>query len=207
MTERSERITYDEVESICSFLDNQDIEISTIKVHTILGKGSNTTISKYIEKWKTETISKLFKLSSKTIRFLEAEVENEAYKITNTVNMKLQEVEKERKILIDNNKQIQFKYDELKERYNKLEGNLNHEIEMHKQYKSAQQIEINHQKNELLDLQKENNKTAQENILLQTKLEMILEQNSELKNTLEKITTEKNSLLIELGMKKGFEKV
>lgn len=106
--ERSERITYDDVENICTFLDKQKIEITILKVHSILGKGSNTTISKYIEKWKNEEKNKSFKINPKIIRFLEAEIENESYKLTNSVNQKLNEVEKQNNELIDNIRKIRY---------------------------------------------------------------------------------------------------
>jgi len=199
MEKRMERITYDEVANICDFFRTAEKEPTILKIHSILEKGSNSTIANYLKKWKTEEANRKTKLSLKVIRFLEAEIENESLKMTSKAKAENITLEKGVKDLrdeldISHNKieDLESLIEKQKNEYEKTITKLTHQIE-------AQKLENNSYKKKVEDLWAESKEALSNTIAIKTRYKLSKESEKKLELKIDQLEKEKEKLLIQIG--------
>jgi hypothetical protein len=199
MEKRSERINYEDVANICTLLKSANIEPSVRKIYSILESGSNSTITKYFEKWLKEESNRKIKLSINITRLLESEIENEALKMSNNArseNIKLSQYisQLEDELLIRNNK------------IEKLELNLNREQEQNQKNNlklttqiDAEKLETKAYKEKCENLLKENREILSKSISIETQYMISKENEKKLETKIVKLENEKEKLLLQIG--------
>lgn len=199
MTKRSERISYEEVASICDLLKEAGVEPSQTKVYAILQRGSNSTIAKYISQWTEKEKDKPVKLKRTIIRSVEAEIEKESYRLSVEAENRAQKAIIEAE---EANVKLATAATELNNLYSAIEGQkkaYSDQIE-----KLLNQIDI--EKLEKETLSKQINEKAQDFIKMVASTSALEAQNKETQKSLEKaektierLHKEKENALLEIG--------
>lgn len=196
---RSERITYDDVANICELFSSADIDPTVLKIHSILERGSNSTIVKHLNRWKEEESSRKTKLSIKTIRFLEAEIENEAIKMTSKAKSENVQLTKEIKLIKDDldiaNGRVESLYVQLD---NQEKENKDKVSKLTSQIK-AEKIEKNSYKVKFENLEVENKDTLSRITTIEMKHKLSLENEKKLEAKIDNLEKEKEKLLLKQG--------
>lgn len=199
MEKRAERIKYDDVANICTLLESANIEPTVRRIYSILESGSNSTITKYFERWLNEESCRKVKLNMSTIRLLESEIENEAIKMSSNAksqNIKLsQQINQlEDELLISNNKIEKLELDFNKEQQQNQDNNskLNTQIE-------AEKLEKNSYKEKSENLIRENKEILSKFISIETKYKISQENEKKLEAKILKLENEKEKLLLQIG--------
>jgi len=199
MGKKMERITYDEVANICEFFSTVGKKPTILNIHSILEKGSNSTIANYLKKWKSEEANRKTKLSLKVIRFLEAEIENESLKMTSKDKAQNVALEKEVKALEDVLDISCNKIEDLESLVEKQRAETESIIEKLRHQIEAQKLENNSYKKKVEELQLENTEALSDTIIIKTKYALSQESGKKLEFKIEKLEKEKEKLLIQVG--------
>lgn len=77
MNTRSQRLIYEEVASLCDVLNQQGIEPTQQKLMALLQRGSASTYTSFLQKWREEQSSKLVRIDNSLFRQIAALIEAE----------------------------------------------------------------------------------------------------------------------------------
>ena len=104
MPPRAERITYNDVAEICDIIVEANLTPTHSRVHTLLQRGSNTTVLKFIQQWEEESSTKPVRLKRSIARAIEAEIRKEAHRLSHQESVKAQtaieEAEKQKREVV-----------------------------------------------------------------------------------------------------------
>lgn len=198
MEKRSERITYDDVANICDIFSSANIEPTVLKIYSILERGSNSTIAKHLERWKEES-NRAIKLSIKTIRFLESEIENEALKMSSKAKRENAQLSSDLKIIeedldIANRKieSLEVKLTNQNKEHEKTIINFSNQLE-------AEKLEKDSFKQTSMKLELDNRDLLTRLTAIETKYNLSLENEKKLEAKIDNLEKDKENLLIKLG--------
>lgn len=199
MENRSERITYDDVANICNLLISVEVEPTILKVHSILDRGSNSTIAKYLQQWKEEESNRGITLSIKIIRYLESEIENEALKISKKARSENVLLSNKIKILEDDLEIANAKLDSFEVQINNQKKESQEKISKLISQIEAEKLEKNLYRRKSENFETENKDIFSKTIAIETKYNLSLENEKKLEVKIAKLENDKEKLLIQIG--------